>query len=293
MRFGGHHIDVPGGGQLDDRVARLDRSGAVIFGGGVGTAADHRSSGRNPGPSGGLGGHFTDPVDRIDQLRQNLDGDTGQRRQLLRPGALLHVVEERSLRLDVVGHGDAGHQIADVILDEENVPGPAQHLRLMLRKPAQLRQRPGRRRMLVGGRIDAFAILRFQLGTFGGAALVGPHDGAAERLHRTVEQHRVMGAAVEGERGDPAEIHAGSADPGERGAHRLIPVAGLLFRPAGVFVPGSVLDRTFSGKMTGGVDQGDFAPPGAEIDSEQQVAGTHRVTSPRRGRGPSRRSAPG
>ena len=30
-----------------------------------------------------------------------------------------------------------------------------------------------------------------------------------------------------------------------------------------------------------------------EIDSEQQVAGTHRVTSPRLGRGPSRRSAPG
>ena len=70
--------------------------------------------------------------------------------KLVRPGHLLHVEEERALRLDVVRRRLARQQIAHVVLHEEHVLGLGQHVGLVRLEPHQLRQRPQRRGRIEG-----------------------------------------------------------------------------------------------------------------------------------------------
>jgi len=141
----------------------------------------------------------------------------------------------------VIGGGDSGHQEADEILDEKNVFRLLRNFRLVGCDPAQLRQRPGRRRHLVRGFEDEFFMPFAEKGALFGAALVGPHDRPADRAHRVVEQHRVVGGAVEGDRADPGEVESGLPQFRQRLAHRGVPVGGLLFGPAGALVVRRVL----------------------------------------------------
>ncbi|MPM99308.1 hypothetical protein SDC9_146499 [bioreactor metagenome] len=171
----------------------------------------------------------------------------------------------------MVGGGDSGDLVTDEILDEQDVFRLRRNLRLMFRDPDQLRQRPGRRRRLEGGFEDEFPVPFAQLSAFGGAALVGPHDGPADRAHRAVEQHRVVGGAVEGDRGGPGEVQPGVAQLLQRGAHRGVPVGRVLLGPAGVLVVRRVFARRFAEQPPFRIDRGDFAAAGAEIDSEQDV----------------------
>ena len=167
------------------------------------------------------------------------------------------------------------------------------NLRLMPLQPEQLRQRPGRRRHLVRDFENALPMFLFQGRALFDAALVGPHDRAANRAHRAVEQHSIVGRAVERHRAELREIDAGSAHLRERSAHRTVPVGRLLLGPAGAFVVSRVLPRRLAEQPPGTVDRGDLAAAGTEVDPEQHGIRPRHLTSPSRAAGPSRRSVRG
>ena len=271
MRRIGHRIDVACRCEFHDAVAGVDGSRAVVLDRRVAGAADDRSSGRDAGVARRSFGDAPRGRGRLDELRQRRIRYSRERKELLRPTLLLHVEKERALRLDPVGHGDAGEPKAHVVLDEEDVLRLFEDLRFVAFEPHHLRQRPRRRRHLISRFVDRLFAAFAEFGALPRAPLVGPHDRPPDGVHRIVEQHRVVGRAVERERGDALQVQALSCKVLQRLAHRGVPVGGVLLRPAGVLVIRRVLDRVLGGDGSVEVYRRHLAAARPEVDPEQNV----------------------
>ena len=163
----------------------------------------------------------------------------------------------------------AADLVTDVVLDEKHVFCALQDFWLMLLQPHHLRQRPRRRGHLIGGVENLRPMFLVEFGALFRAALVRPHDGTADGLHRRIQQHRVVGGAIKGDGPDAVEGDAFCAQLGKRSAHGSIPVRRILFGPATMLIPRGVFDRRGAENRPDGIDGGHFAAARAEVNAQQ------------------------
>ena len=120
----------------------------------------------------------------------------------------------------------------------------------------------------------------FELSAFGDAPLIGPHDRAAQRLHRTVQKNGVVRGAVKRKSADVSEFHSLRLKLAERQTHGGIPVGGVLLRPAGMLVMRGVFHGRIAEHKTRAVDRGDLAAAGTEVYAEKNGVVAVHVTLP-------------
>ncbi|OQC30323.1 MAG: hypothetical protein BWX70_01233 [Verrucomicrobia bacterium ADurb.Bin070] len=265
--FGGHHIDIAGGGEFEHALAGRDRAGGVVFDRRVAGAQDDGRAGAQAGVGGSAGGDHAGQIGRTSDAGEGGGRDAGQVAKRVRPASGSHVPEERALRLHAVAGHFAGQQVAHVVLDKQDVARALQCARLVVAQPQHLRQRPGRGRRLEGGLEDQVEVIALQGRALLDAALIGPDDGGAHHVQAAVEKHRAMRVAVERNGRDVAP----PLETIEHVAHDAVPVGRGLFRPSRPRVAGGVFAGCAFDHGTGRVDDRHFAAARAEIDAEQEI----------------------
>ncbi len=152
--------------------------------------------------------------------------------ELAGPPSRRRVQQQRPHRVDLVRRKPPRDPKAQVILRNQEVPGPRDDVGLVAGEPPELRQRPCRRGTLVAGGEQQFAVPVVEFRRLGAAPLVVPEDRGAQRAKTGVEDNWRVCAGGEGD----AEHPGARARRGNHETHRLdesvVPVVGILLRPA-------------------------------------------------------------
>ena len=136
--------------EADEGLARPNDAGADAAAHIVAGAGDHRRLGRQAPAIGVLAAQRADHLGASGEARQTVAVDADGLEDGPAPSARHGVHQQRRAPVSFVGDDLAGQAQPHEILGQQNGSGPREQLRLVLRKPAQLRGREARHRACAG-----------------------------------------------------------------------------------------------------------------------------------------------
>jgi len=266
--------DLPAAARRDRGHPRPQQAVADGLGRLVGTAGDHRDTGRQAQRGGGFRQQRPGHVRRLQHFREDALRQPGRRQDRRGPAPPGDVEHAAAGGIADLGSDAPGQAQPDVILGEDDPAYPGQALRLVARQPEQRGAHEARRRERAR---QPGVTLRPQRsrqgGAFGGAALVGPDDGRAKRRAGFIEQNRAVHLAAEADGGDIGA--SGRRDRlARRADRRLPPGLRILLGAVGGGLEHRVLppgDGQDPGRF--GIEQHGFGARRPDVKTQQQRHG--------------------